>query len=937
MVEFEKRTGLEMTLRTATILSALWLGGLFGLWGCDPEPPVDGDADIEDDADVTVCDPAEECCSAADCTDGIFCNGVERCVEGECELGEPIDCDDGLACTTDECDEYSNLCVYEPDNSACDDDDLCNGTERCEPADSDADEEGCIQGLPLICDDGDDCTTDFCDDNECRARVRDGDGDGHGDRTCQVCSPDDPEDCVRGDDCDDDDESVYPGAAEICDDGRDNNCDRDRDYEDRSCDVPNDSCAELMLLEPEVTVRGSTRRTSGDVDSSCSAASDYDVVFGFAIMEAQDVELAIEGSGRDLTVALSSDCDNPEGDLRCTTGRDFTQIHRALPAGTYYVVVSSEYETDFALTLSHYTPLPRPEGDQCSTAVDVSAGGIFTGTTEGFDPDYETSCGEVTNLDATFAVTVTETSSMNLSVLGAEDELAVAVQSTCGLVSSEQVCFDGVPASGWVSHLSPGTHYIIVSSARAQDFTLDIELLPGAADGCAAARDISEGGSFSGTTRAMAADIATSCGDEEGPDSVYSFVLTEAQDVTVDFLSSGEEMTLSLSSACDDPDADLRCSSGTSFQMRGRGLPPGEYFLVTTGERGEDYELDLSSSDPVPLPPGDLCTDAIDVTGGGTAIAGDTTASENDYDSRCGDATDLDVAFQFTLTEEVSMDLSVTADTGPITVSVQRTCGVLGTERGCFTAETTGSRHYRSLAPGTYYLIFKTPSADTFTFDLSFGEPEEWIPLPFIGLPYDFYAWDAEAADLVYRAVTYGYASEPIVAGVSDCADTTGSTSPGNPGGSSSGEFNSTLDALRYAGMLDSSIIEVVDASEAEALVGTYDVLLFVEFESCTPSAAGWRSAVEAHLAGGGRVVSTYPGASGAAFINDLGFFGSGSSGSPASPFVALTTHDFWDGIVHPGHHSATSAWRWSGPGLVPLGHSSTDDSLYTVVGYEVE
>ena len=39
----------------------------------------------------------------------------------------------------------------------CDDGDVCNGAETCDPA------TGCVAGTPLVCDDGNECTDDVCD------------------------------------------------------------------------------------------------------------------------------------------------------------------------------------------------------------------------------------------------------------------------------------------------------------------------------------------------------------------------------------------------------------------------------------------------------------------------------------------------------------------------------------------------------------------------------------------------------------------------------------------------------------------------------------------------------------------------------------------------------------------------------------------------------
>ena len=51
------------------------------------------------------------CTSAAECSDGLACNGVERCEGSRCVAGTPMVCDDGLSCTTDTCTE-PGTCGY---------------------------------------------------------------------------------------------------------------------------------------------------------------------------------------------------------------------------------------------------------------------------------------------------------------------------------------------------------------------------------------------------------------------------------------------------------------------------------------------------------------------------------------------------------------------------------------------------------------------------------------------------------------------------------------------------------------------------------------------------------------------------------------------------------------------------------------------------------
>ncbi|WP_437930520.1 hypothetical protein WMF37_15230 [Sorangium sp. So ce291] len=63
----------------------------------------------------SLCDPGEYCDGAGRCADNVLlpdgarcgdldvCNGIERCFEGNCVSGIPLDCDDGDPTTTDEC------------------------------------------------------------------------------------------------------------------------------------------------------------------------------------------------------------------------------------------------------------------------------------------------------------------------------------------------------------------------------------------------------------------------------------------------------------------------------------------------------------------------------------------------------------------------------------------------------------------------------------------------------------------------------------------------------------------------------------------------------------------------------------------------------------------------------------------------------------------
>lgn len=128
--------------------------------GCLAGPAVEPDDGLactldscDEEADAVLNTPDD-----SQCDDGLFCNGAELCVAGVgCVDAMPPGLDDGIACTSDSCDEENGLVLHEPQDAACNDDNVCNGLEICDAA------TGCQKGEPLDCDDAIQCTMDFCD------------------------------------------------------------------------------------------------------------------------------------------------------------------------------------------------------------------------------------------------------------------------------------------------------------------------------------------------------------------------------------------------------------------------------------------------------------------------------------------------------------------------------------------------------------------------------------------------------------------------------------------------------------------------------------------------------------------------------------------------------------------------------------------------------
>jgi hypothetical protein len=104
------------------------------------------------------CTTGTPCSNDAQCQDGNLCNGVETCTLGICKPGTPVDCNDGIGCTVDSCNPATGVCAHTPNDAFCNDGLVCNGAETCSA------QSGCVAGTPVNCDDGIACTIDDCNE-----------------------------------------------------------------------------------------------------------------------------------------------------------------------------------------------------------------------------------------------------------------------------------------------------------------------------------------------------------------------------------------------------------------------------------------------------------------------------------------------------------------------------------------------------------------------------------------------------------------------------------------------------------------------------------------------------------------------------------------------------------------------------------------------------
>lgn len=107
-----------------------------------------------------------DCILDEECSDGDFCNGMERCIGGACASGDPIPCDDADPCTRDfcipsaGCAHADELCPADcsalADGTRCSDGTVCTVGDTCSGG-------VCVPGPPPTCPDADECTSAACD------------------------------------------------------------------------------------------------------------------------------------------------------------------------------------------------------------------------------------------------------------------------------------------------------------------------------------------------------------------------------------------------------------------------------------------------------------------------------------------------------------------------------------------------------------------------------------------------------------------------------------------------------------------------------------------------------------------------------------------------------------------------------------------------------
>ncbi len=616
----EKVMRTELAFHRACLaVAAMAVLGLAACGDTDPGPPDNGfipipDAGVDSGVDPGGDDqggPSMECNEGAtlgnfcrfdaDCNDFCFCNGTEVCNGGICASAALPQCDDGISCTVDTCDEDDQRCSNLADDSICDDGNSCTGLEACDR------DIGCLPGIPTNCSDGDSCTLDSCDPVlGCQNVLRDLDGDGYASISCE-----------GGLDCDDDPltgADINPDAEEICNDGIDNNCDGVADIFDTvNCRPTNELCEDATFLPNPGIYNFATFGLEDDYSLGCeSGTTNPDAVFRFTITSERDVTVVIAGPvNTAVELRPTGGCEDDGSGLVCdriTSSFGFeaegARVERtrqnggSLEAGTYDIIVATPAEDFYSLELTIVPPTPPPRTDVCDDATPViSASTSISADFEDHSNQYgRPPCGDVTTeaVEAVYKLSLTRATNVELWSDGLDDrsfqrDMRYAIMRDCErpretTVGCEKGDFAPVPRVT-LTPLPAGDYWIMVESddgGFATSYTLDVVLVvppprpPG--DLCTTALDITSGVQNLDVSR-LRNDGGVDCGGSTARyvDGFYEFEVTAESDVTVE--TNGPFHLLDLSEGACSRLNSLACqaSSAGGVGTITQRLMPGTY------------------------------------------------------------------------------------------------------------------------------------------------------------------------------------------------------------------------------------------------------------------------------------------------------------------------------------------------------------------------
>jgi hypothetical protein len=478
-------------------------------------------------------------------------------------------------------------------STGCDDGNPCNGTETCNTSTG-----YCEGSTPLI--DGTTCGNAprmICRGGACLASTC---GDGY----------------------------VDAGAGEVCD-GNTQACSSGVCPGTQPCNgtcsgwgtcvqtaAANTNCATASTISGSgtYTISGTTCGGGDEYDGWCtSAGGGPDVVYVMTITARSHVILDTCGSGTsfDTVIYLYQSICGSGSHTACDDDgcSPRSRIDTVLDPGTYYLIVDGYRSDDlggFDLHVS-VSPVSPPAHDVCSGAIDISAGGTFTGDTTEATYDTDACAGDGTR-GVWFSFTLPTDRVVYLSTgdgAGWWSNITV-FSDDCSSLNDMVGCYGGEcgPRAQGAAVMNAGTYRVLVSGAGTGDYgPFNLTCI---SDSCPRATALAA--TQTGATVSFPDDDSGSCtGNPGSPDMPYYFTLCdEAVTGAVFSLCAGTSFDTVLyvragemGSSCGGTELACNndnCGTGVTQSSITMDLSgPGLFFVIVDGNGADgSYRLDVT-------------------------------------------------------------------------------------------------------------------------------------------------------------------------------------------------------------------------------------------------------------------------------------------------------------------------------------------------------
>ncbi len=264
--------------------------------------------------------------------------------------------------------------------------------------------------------------------------------------------------------------------------------------------------------------------------------------------------------------------------------------------------------------------------DVCSTALEITEAGTYLLDTVASQKDYATSCSVRTPeaaRDIVLAIAVPPGDAKDVIVRvntsSPRNDVAVALQTTCGVALSETSCGyvrDAGEAWAISRSVAGGSRvYAIVTTQQESKADVRVELAPATQqptnETCASPAPVAIDEPFTVSLIDAKTDLVSACGEvARTGELTYAFTLTEPRDVEIyasPLLGSGEPIVSIRGASCTD---ERRCRLGNTPPAFVRSLAAGTHVFSVSATSQVRANVLVKTSPPTATPPDQSCATA---------------------------------------------------------------------------------------------------------------------------------------------------------------------------------------------------------------------------------------------------------------------------------------------------------------------------------------